>query len=62
MTVRERFRLALDGKMDRLDRLPAIEWASWWNLTLDRWALEGVERTLSEDGRFDFFDLDRHSQ
>ena len=62
MTVAERFRRALGGDTAGLDRLPAVEWASWWTLTLDRWAEEGLERNLSEDARFDFFGLDRHSQ
>ena len=25
-----------------IDRLPAIEWAPWWNLTVDRWRGEGL--------------------
>ena len=31
----ERFDNALAFKP--VDRLPAIEWAPWWGLTLDRW-------------------------
>ena len=61
-TVGERFRLALSGNLSALDRLPVFEWASWWNLTLDRWAEEGLKRDLTQDDRFDLLGLDRHSQ
>ncbi|MBQ9408969.1 MAG: hypothetical protein IJU28_06230 [Clostridia bacterium] len=62
MTAVERFARTLRGDIKGLDRLPAIEWATWWNLTLDRWAGEGLERNLSEDARFDLLGLDRFSQ
>ena len=61
-TTAERFRRALSGETDGLDRLPVFEWASWWNLTLDRWAGEGLERKLSEDERFETLGLDLFSQ
>lgn len=41
MTNTERFRCILNGKFPD-DRLPVIEWASWWNLTLERWEKEGL--------------------
>jgi len=28
------------------DRLPMIEWAGWWNLTLERWQGEGLSRRV----------------
>ena len=62
VTVRERVRRALGGEIGALDRLPVIEWASWWGLTLDRWAKEGLRRDLSEDERFDCLGLDKQSQ
>ena len=41
MTIRERFQKTLRfEKCD--DRLPMIEWAAWWNVTLDRWFTEGL--------------------
>ncbi len=40
MTNRERVQWVLNGK--RPDRLPVIEWATWWNLTIDRWLTEGL--------------------
>ena len=41
MTARERFRRAL--AFERADRLPMIEWAMWWDKTVDRWRGEGLE-------------------
>ncbi len=58
----QRFAKTLSGEWNGLDRLPVIEWASWWNLTLDRWSEEGLERALGEDERFDLLGLDKHSQ
>jgi len=36
----ERFRAALLGQP--IDRLPRVEWAPWWQDTLDRWYTEGL--------------------
>ncbi len=41
MTARERFRRAVS--FERADRLPVIEWAMWWDVTVDRWLKEGLE-------------------
>jgi len=40
MTNVERFRAALRG--EPVDRLPRVEWAPWWQDTLDRWYTEGL--------------------
>jgi hypothetical protein len=40
MTAHERFGNLLRGK--GFDRLPVIEWAPWWKLTLERWGAEGL--------------------
>lgn len=40
MTHRERFRALMTG--EPVDRLPRVEWAPWWNKTLDRWRDEGL--------------------
>lgn len=40
MTASERIRAVISGS--DYDRLPVIEWAPWWNLTLDRWYSEGL--------------------
>ena len=54
MTASERFCAYLSGAP--VDRAPVIEWAPWWNLTVDRWIAEGLprenagyEETVSED-------------
>ncbi len=41
MTARERFRRALS--FEHADRLPMIEWAMWWDKTVERWLCEGLD-------------------
>lgn len=38
----ERFRAVMN--FQSVDRLPRIEWATWWNRTIDRWRDEGMPR------------------
>ncbi len=40
MTAPERFAAYLAGKP--VDRAPAVEWAPWWNLTVERWLRDGL--------------------
>ena len=40
MTASERITNLIRGKS--FDRLPVIEWAPWWHLTVERWVSEGV--------------------
>jgi len=40
------------------DRLPCIEWASWWNLTLERWRNEGLAQNLAPKVLKQHFGLD----
>ena len=40
------------------DRLPIIEWATWWDLTLDRWHNDGLDKSLSEKALKKHFGLD----
>jgi hypothetical protein len=40
MNTRQRFHAALN--FQPFDRLPMIEWATWWNLTIERWHTEGL--------------------
>ena len=58
MTASERFRRFLSGKT--VDRSPAIEWAPWWHLTVNRWRTEGLppEAKTVEDIQ-GFFGLDK---
>lgn len=59
---RDRFRAALSGDLKSIDRLPVIEWASWWHLTLNRWAEEGLKADMSAEKRFQALGLDPHRQ
>jgi hypothetical protein len=48
-----------------VDRLPVVEWASWWDKTLARWHTEGLPVHLSErngSALQEFFGLDIHEQ
>jgi hypothetical protein len=40
MSHRERFESLMD--FQPVDRLPRIEWAVWWDQTIDRWCSEGL--------------------
>jgi len=53
MTTRERFHAVMNFKP--FDRLPVVEWAGWWNQTVDRWHTEGLPAELT-----DTFDICRH--
>lgn len=44
MTTRERFHAIVDFR--QFDRLPILEWAGWWDKTLDRWHGEGLPLSL----------------
>ena len=55
----ERFHAVMN--FQPVDRLPRIEWASWWDKTIDRWRAEG----LPDGDRYDFyrhFGLDMYYQ
>ncbi len=56
-TVRSRFRKVLAGERP-LDRLPVVEWAMWWHLTVQRWHGEGLPPGLDISGIKRFFGLD----
>ena len=60
MNNRERFAAVLNG--ERPDRLPVVEWATWWNLTTDRWHAEGAPAIDGPDTLQDYFGLDRLHQ
>ncbi len=51
MTPRERFHAITNFKP--FDQLPIIEWANWWDETLDRWYKEGLDPNLTD--RYDIF-------
>ncbi len=46
-----------------VDRLPVIEWAPWWDKTLDRWYSEGLPRDMEDRGEIrNYLGLDCHRQ
>lgn len=61
MNTRERFNAIADFKS--FDRLPLLEWAHWWNKTIDRWHTEGLNCDIKD--RYEIcrhFDLDIYFQ
>ena len=61
MTVRERFHATLNAD-PAVDCCPVIEWATWWDKTIEFWEGEGLPRNLSQQGLFRYFGLDRFYQ
>ena len=55
----ERFRAVMDFRP--VDRLPRIEWASWWDQTVERWRAEGLP-TSDRYAMYDYFGLDPYYQ
>jgi hypothetical protein len=60
-TVRSRFLKVLRGERPA-DRLPVIEWATWWDQTIDRWRGEGLPPELDWVEIKRYFDLDMDYQ
>ncbi len=60
MNTRERVEKTL--RFEKPDRLPAIEWATWWDKTLLRWQQDGLTVPLDSESLFRHFGLDSHSQ
>ncbi len=61
MNVRERFGAVMN--FQPFDRLPMLEWAGWWDKTIDRWRTEGLPAEVT--GRYDIcrhFGLDVYLQ
>ena len=57
MTPRERFIKTLNFEKPD-DRLPMVEWAAWWDQTLDRWKQEGLPQDITWDASLEHFGLD----
>ncbi len=58
MTNRERLVKTL--RFEKVDRLPVIEWAHWWDKTVERWHGEGLPSELRDPLEIrEFFGLDR---
>ena len=45
-----------------VDRGPVLEWASWWDKTIEFWQGEGLPQGLSSLELYDYFGLDRNIQ
>jgi len=57
----ERFRAVMN--FQPVDRLPIIEWAMWWDLTIERWKTEGLPAELNGVYEIaDYFGLDPYKQ
>lgn len=56
MSASERFRAVLDFKP--VSRLPLIEWAPYWDLTIKRWVSEGMPAGLDNREMQRYFGLD----
>lgn len=61
MNNRDRFRNTMN--FEPVDRLPIIEWASWWNKTIDRWRGEGLPEEIKDGTEImEYFGLDPMKQ
>ena len=60
MNVREQFHAIMDGAP--VDGMPVLEWAYWWDKTLDGWYGEGLPKGLDDRQMQDYFGLAHHKQ
>ena len=59
MINRERLRRTLN--FEPVDRLPMMEWAGWWDKTLERWYREGLPVNLNDHAEIrNYLGLDNH--
>ncbi len=57
MNTRERFHAIMN--FQPFDRLPVVEWAGWWNKTIERWHTEGLPQSLQDGYEIcNYFGLD----
>jgi len=59
MKINERFHATVEGQA--VDRLPMIEWATWWSETITRWKQEGLPCNQRYQ-LYKYFDLDLYYQ
>ena len=57
MNSRERFLKTINFEQPD-DRLPMVEWAAWWDKTIERWQSERLQSHLDWDGQLNHFDID----
>ncbi|WMJ23179.1 uroporphyrinogen decarboxylase family protein [Paludicola sp. MB14-C6] len=60
MNNQERLKALFNG--EKIDRLPVIEWASWWDITTNNWKKEDPSCPLDQQQLFNYFGLDCHYQ
>lgn len=60
--MRENERLLAFFERKKADRLPCLEWATWWDLTLNRWHDEGLPDALDGMEIKRYFGLDSDMQ
>lgn len=61
--MRNTSRLEKTLSFQKSDRLPVIEWAAWWDKTINRWREEGLPDNILEGSDImNFFGLDVHKQ
>ena len=58
MNTRERFNAVMN--FEPFDRLPVLEWAPWWDKTIERWRAEGLPAALSGEQINEHFGLDQY--
>lgn len=59
MNNRERFKKLM--AFEPVDRMPVLEWAPWWDKTVERWHGEGLPADVdSNEAVRDYFDQDQH--
>ena len=57
MTNRERFHKIMEGD-PTVDESPVVEWAMWWDKTLEGWEAEGMPHMRTDEELFPYFGLD----
>jgi hypothetical protein len=61
MDTRERFQAVMNFRP--FDRLPIVEWATWWDKTVSRWRNEGLPQNVKSSLElFNHFGLDVYQQ
>ena len=60
MNLRERFHAVMNGQP--VDEMPVLEWAYWWDKTLDIWYKQGLPQGLSDREMQDYFGIAHHNQ
>jgi hypothetical protein len=61
MNSRERFHRIM--RFEKPDRLPLVEWAVWWDKTIDRWHTEGLPADITDRyALYRYFGLEQYLQ